>query len=338
MSRRIIFHIGPAKTGTSSLQDSLYAAQDHLMAQGVAYPTLGRYDRMPKLPGHHGLPAALQAGLALPVPLMEWIGDLPRDHVVVFSSEDFSNLAVEQVAALAAQIPGAEVEVVYYARRWDRLMPSVWQELVKHGSSRSYPEFLNQQTAAPRASFYLNYAMVLDRWAQVFGTGSIRLWSFDNAIEETGDIVAHFCRRVLEVTPPPPQAQERNSSWPASSTEILRLLNRLSFGTGAGTPSVRQRLWQALPLLAAEMAELEAELAPFLRRCRPCAPLVLHALEHELLQRYGGQLGNPTAAGGLFPLGDFAEAGYYDSDHLLISRSAALIRDLHQKLELPLAE
>ena len=149
MSRRIILHIGPPKTGTSSLQETLFAAQDELMTQGMAYPTLGRHDRMPRAAGHHGLPAVTQFGAPLPAPLLEWIGDLPAGHSVVLSSEDFSHLSAEQVAHLAAQLPGAAVEVVYYARRWDRLLPSVWQELVKHGASCSYPVYANLQTAAP---------------------------------------------------------------------------------------------------------------------------------------------------------------------------------------------
>ncbi|WP_417839649.1 hypothetical protein [Tritonibacter scottomollicae] len=338
MSRRIILHIGPPKTGTSSLQETLFAAQDELMAQGVAYPTLGRHDRMPRAAGHHGLPAVTQIGAPLPAPLLEWVGDLPAGHSVVLSSEDFSHLSAEQVAHLAAQLPGAAVEVVYYARRWDRLLPSVWQELVKHGASCSYPVYANLQTAAPRASVYLNYAQVLDRWVAGFGMASIRLFSFDNAIMEMGDIVTHFCRAVLgDVTVSPREDDGQNHSMEPVDAEILRQLNRLTFGADWGDASVRQRLWQRAFGLEEEIVTLERVLTPYLRRCRPCAPLVLHQLEQEMLARYRDSLENPTPEGFLFKREDFREAAFVDSAHLLMSDSPALIRDLHRKLDLPLA-
>jgi len=336
MSRRIILHIGPPKTGTSSLQEILFAAQETLMEQGVAYPTLGRHNRMPRAAGHHGLPAVIQAGASLPMPFLEWIGELPAGHSVVLSSEDFASLEPEQVAHLAAQLPGAEVEVVYYARRWDRLLPSVWQELVKHGSGRSYPVYLNQQTAAPRASAYLNYARVLDRWAAAFGHKAIRLFSFDNAVAEAGDVVSHFCKAVLGGIALPPQSNAScNRSMAPVETEVLRMLNLLTFGSERGNASVRQRLWQAAGGVQEEVAALERALTPFVRRCAPCAPLVLHQIENEVLGQYRDCLGNPTPEGFLFKRENFREAGYVDGAHLVLSDSLSLFRDLHRSLELP---
>lgn len=336
MSRRIIFHIGPAKTGTSSLQETLFAAQGALMEQGVAYPTLGRHNRMPRAAGHHGLPAVIQAGTPLPLQLLEWIGELPAGHSVVLSSEDFSNLQPAQVAYLATQLPGAEIEVVYYARRWDRLLPSVWQELVKHGFSRSYPVYLNRQTAAPRASFYLNYAQVLDRWAAAFGHKAIRLFSFDNAVAENGNVVSHFCKAVLGgVSLPPQENTSSNRSMAPVETEVLRMLNLLTFGVEQGNVSVRQRLWLAAESLQEELTALERVLTPFVRRCAPCAPLVLHQVEDEMLLRYRDCLGNPTPEGFMFKREHFSEAGYVDSAHLVLSDSLSLLRDLHRALELP---
>lgn len=37
--RKLIVHIGPGKTGTTSIQDSLTRNEQHLLQQGVLYPS-----------------------------------------------------------------------------------------------------------------------------------------------------------------------------------------------------------------------------------------------------------------------------------------------------------
>lgn len=346
MSRRIIIHIGPAKTGTSSLQEALYAARAALEAQGIAYPSLGRHDQMPRLPGHHGLPAVLAAGGQIPQELLDWIGALQSEQAVVLSSENFAHLAPAAIATLRDQLTSItghppHVEVVYYARCWDRLLPSVWQELVKHGDSRPYLTFLNVQTTAPRASLYLNYAMVLERWGLVFGTEALRLFSFDGLKAQGLDLVDHFTQEVLELSAPLPNDEDpdtrltTNASWPVIATEVLRVLNGLSFKADIGTPIVRLRFEERADLVATEIEALEAYMTPYLRRARPYAPFLMHQIENEVLDRFGRALGNPTPEGRLFVQAAAKETEYVDGNYLLIPEALALLQDIHRKLELP---
>ena len=346
MSRRIIIHIGPAKTGTSSLQEALYAARAALEAEGIAYPSLGRHDQMPRLPGHHGLPAVLAAGGQIPQALLDWIGALPPEQAVVLSSENFAHLALTGIATLRDQLTGItghppQVEVVYYARCWDRLLPSVWQELVKHGDSRPYLSFLNIQTTAPRASFYLNYAMVLERWAQVFGMKALRLFSFDGLQAQGLDLVDHFTKDVLGIAAPIRSDDDlegvlsANLSWPVPLIETLRGLNALSYGTAQGTADVRIRLQENADLVAEEIDALEAYMTPYLRRARPYAPFLMYQIESEILARFGPALGNPTSEGRLFVQGAAKETEYVDGNYLLNPEALALLQDIHRKLELP---
>lgn len=336
MTRRFIIHIGPAKTGTSSLQDALYRQRAALLQKGLHYPDLGRHAQMPQLAGHHGLPAVLRSGGALPAAFLDWAAAVPDDEAILLSSENFAHLAEPQIRALARQLNAEDIQPVYYARRWDRLMPSVWQELVKHGETRSYPEFLNDQAAAPRASLYLNFAIPLDRWAAVCGRHNIRLFSYDGICSQGSDVISHFFAEVLQMEPPAPgRVQSANTRLQPSETEVLRMLNRMSFGAAAGDAGVRQRLFARPRRVAGEMALLEELMQPFLRRCRPCAPLVLHRLEEELMQRYRGQLGNPADGGRLFAPGDFEPAWFCSADYLLIPEAAAALRRIHRMLELP---
>jgi len=42
MLKRLILHIGPPKTGTTSIQKFLSAAQEDLLSDGILYPANGR--------------------------------------------------------------------------------------------------------------------------------------------------------------------------------------------------------------------------------------------------------------------------------------------------------
>lgn len=351
-SRRIVFHVGPAKTGTSSLQEALYAARVPLAEQGYIYPSQGRHDQMPRAAGHHGLPAVLNDGGHLPAPFLEAVAAVPADQTVVLSSENLAHLGKPQIARLMADlaeigITPEQIAVVYYARRWDHLLPSVWQELVKHGTSRSYLSFLNQQATAPRASLYLNYAITLERWGAVCGRENLHLYGYDQLRHQERDIISHFTEDVLGVALPEPEPEPEpgaggitaNTRWPVTMTEVLRALNRLSFGqaaeAGRGTAEVRRRLMEGCALVATELAELEALLTPFVRRCWPCAPLVLQALENATLAQFDACLRNPTPEGRLFDASPFKEAEYVEESYLWQEAPRALLHQIHQRLDLP---
>lgn len=338
MSRRFIIHTGPAKTGTSSLQEALFNNRQALARAGFHYPVLGRNDQMPRLPGHHGIPAVLKSGGALPEEFLDWAASLPQTSTIVLSSENLAHLSAAQIRQLAAQTCAEQVDVVYYARRWDRLLPSIWQELVKHGESRGYQEFLTTQTEAPRASFYLNYALPLDRWADVFGQQAMRLYSYDNILASGGDIVTHFFQEVLAQDPPCKASGGRtNPRMAPMETEMMRALNRLSFGQEQGNPGVRQKIVKGKCRITRDMAVLSGLMQPFLRLCRPCAPLALHAVEDDLLQRYGSRIGNPASGGRLFEVSSFDPAEFCCADYLMIPEAAAALRRIHRALGLPSA-
>lgn len=53
MTKSIYIHIGPHKTGTTTLQFSLFLNKDKLKKNGILYPDSGIISA--KLPGHHNL-------------------------------------------------------------------------------------------------------------------------------------------------------------------------------------------------------------------------------------------------------------------------------------------
>ena len=194
MAHKFIIHIGPAKTGTSSLQEALFDHREMLLEHGVNYPNFGRHRTMRLLPGHHGIPRLLREEDRLPLDVVEALTDHAIDQTIIFSSEEFSWLNAAQIRQFSELLGETPVEVIYYARRWDHLVPSIWQELIKHGFSRPYLEYLNTQVTAPRVSHHLNYMIPLDAWHDVFGDTALRIFSYDNIREAGGGNRRPFLR------------------------------------------------------------------------------------------------------------------------------------------------
>jgi len=332
MTRKLILHIGPPKTGTSSLQETLFQHRDQLLAHGYNYPGFGRHAKMQVLPGHHGIPDLLRRENQMPPGVLDNLKLVPEDHTVVFSSENFAHMNSIQVRTLIESLQPAEVEVIYYVRRWDQLLPSAWQELVKHGQSLSYLEYLNRQISAPRASIFLNYMITLDHWSKIVGVRNIRIFSYDNVLAGGQDIVQHFCRRVLNLELVTEVPRQDNPRQTVANSETLRQLNRLYFGSKTPSPELRFRLEQLRDQLQDPLGQLEEIYRPHVTQAQLCAPLVFANLEQQFLKTYAGRVEKLAADGRLFEDNTASPAAYVRPDYLLelgvCERFHALLKQL----------
>jgi hypothetical protein len=140
---RILLHIGPQKTGSTAIQESLHNAREQLAELGVYYP--GPYRR----PIEAGW-AILGAGAPLgrPEPRMEtWqtlidglhASPLPRR---ILSNEDLSRGNDDVVERIVRDVGVDDIELLYVARRFDQLLPSHWQERLKARMTLSFEDFL----------------------------------------------------------------------------------------------------------------------------------------------------------------------------------------------------
>ncbi len=331
MTRKFIVHIGPPKTGTSSLQEALFQHRDQLLALGYDYPAFGRHPKMSHLPGHHGLAQNLHKD-GLPPQLQDALRQLPDDRRVILSSESFAHVSEAGIEQLLQVLGADNVEIIYYARRWEQLLPSVWQELIKHGHSQPYLEFINQHTSAPAASLYLNYANTLNRWAAVAGAKNLRIFSYDNLRAEGHDIVQHFCTQVLGVELQLEHAHQHNPRQQVGRTETLRMLNWLAFGGKTGSARVRAALEQNSTQLQQELADLDAIYRPHIRKVRLCAPPAFRYVERHFLKRYGAQVENLAADGRLFHDRDIVKAPYVHPNYLLDEGVMPRLRQLLQQI------
>lgn len=334
MTRKIIFHIGPAKTGTSSLQEALFANRALLMENGFHYPEFGRHRQMPNLPGHHGIQGELGHNRPVPQDIIDGMATLDPDLAVVFSSENLAHLPTEAIQKLIEALSPAEFQVVYYTRRWDHLVPSVWQELIKHGQSQSYLEYINRQLSAPRNNHHLNYKLPLDRWTSVLGKSRITVFSYDGVKAAGQGIVAHFFDQVLGLALPDQSEPRENTRNTAIFTETLRMLNRLTYGAKPPSPKVRTELMRNLPLVEGELASIERMLTPYVARAPLCAPFVFSQIEREFLAQYAARVGNLSENGRLF--GDLVlePSDYVQSPYLFETQALDLYRRILERLEL----
>jgi hypothetical protein len=162
--------VGSPKTGTTYLQNILWAGKETARAQGLLLPQdrfadhyLATLDvrELATRPEHP--PRAVGIWQRIVDEVEGWRGDALVSH------ELFAGATREQAQrALAAFGPQTEVHVVLTARDLVRQIPAEWQEHVKHRATRTLPAFVERIIAdkSGRSWFWTvqDYAAVLDRW------------------------------------------------------------------------------------------------------------------------------------------------------------------------------
>jgi len=226
MSRVLIVHVGPHKTGTTYLQRRLVADRDALLRRlGVVYPRTGQ----DVLFGHHSLVPLFRKGVTGHSPeLARLRTELGAGDVGLLSSERFSRLKRVHLAGLREHFRDFDVRVVAYLRVRSELLLSYWSESVKHGNGQGFPEFLADVLAAPHASPLVNQAILLDTLADIFGKGNLQVLIY----RRDGDLYAEFIEKVLGSASFASESsgvnEPVNTSLPMYATECLRLLHHVA--------------------------------------------------------------------------------------------------------------
>ena len=192
---RYVIHIGQPKTGTKYLQHFFHGFQAQLLQQEILYPMEWWQDSA--IFNHDELHKQLRS---VPNESVEGIfrslNESPN-RIVLLSCEGFSDLPVVSLQYLRYLIAGNGVDIVYYARRWSDLIRSTWQQNVKEGASETLPAFYARTLARAADSQVVNQKLVLDRFAEVFGHGSLNIVSYSNMQDHDQDIAANFFQRIL---------------------------------------------------------------------------------------------------------------------------------------------
>ncbi len=139
--RGVLLHVGPPKTGTTALQNSLAAARDRLARRDVVYP--GKKVS-------HWYPSCAVLGRSAtahpadpPVPIESWerlvrrVARRPGRAIV--SSEGFADAEPEQIDRIVADLGGSAVHVLITVRGLGAILPSTWQQDLKSGAPVPLP-------------------------------------------------------------------------------------------------------------------------------------------------------------------------------------------------------
>ena len=221
MSKRLILHVGPHKTGSTYLQKRLALHARDLARQGVTYPAHARNNL------GHGAVVNYLRGWRRHTDLLteETFAEIAAHETVLLSSENFVLLETDALQSLRRLFPDHDISVVFILRSLTSVLPSHWQETVKHGNDNTFITYLAR--AHGWISGDLSHVLPsrqLPRFATLFGRDALTVISYDHAVADGADVFDLFAHHGLGVD----LAKERgagqlvNPFFPPSRIELLR--------------------------------------------------------------------------------------------------------------------
>ena len=177
MKKNIFIHIGPHKTGTSTIQHGLFLNEKFLKTQGVLCPKVGR--PFPTTAAHHNLAWEL---LKREPPndrynpkfgnwkkFLRSMKRVTKQENVVISSEEFCEMKLSQIQELGNILSDYNVKIIIYLRRQDQILQSLWVEIVKNGYSAEVDSFYDWLQKYKYNYPNMNYSTLIKNWSRVFG-------------------------------------------------------------------------------------------------------------------------------------------------------------------------
>lgn len=225
-----LLHIGPYKTGSTAVQSAMHNARPWLGEHGVVYAGRGTRDRRAGWAVMERKPRGREAPR-----IEEWhaLVDEVRGAAhqrVCVSNEDFARLGQTYVDRIADDLGRDRLHVVAVARRFDRLLPSQWQERVKCHETATYDTFL-REVLDPDSQHPVHKAF----WASHGVEGMVERWGSAVGMENVTVVVSDDSDRTLllrtfETMLGLPQGslvldERSNPSLPINGVEFLRRLN-----------------------------------------------------------------------------------------------------------------
>jgi hypothetical protein len=233
MADVVYLHVGAPKTGTTYLQDRLYANRTLLAEHGIHYPVGVRGDMF---------------GAAIDLIDKKWggqregfrgewdnlMGRVRRaSGTAIVSHEILAGATAAQVARAMSDVAEAEVHLVYSARDIARQVPAEWQESVKHRYKRSFKRYLREVQSEERrdSSLWFWRAQglpdVLNRWAVGLPPERVHLVTVPQAGAAEDELWLRYCRALgIDPALAPQDAGRANPSIGIDETALVRELNR----------------------------------------------------------------------------------------------------------------
>lgn len=263
MTDRVIWHIGPRKTGTTYLQNILWANRPRLAEQGAFLP-------LESVRMHFEAASNGRKGWwTTPETPQRW-GRLVREveageGTAIVSTEVFAGNQPHQLERMLADHGDTPVEVVFGVRELARQIPAEWQQTLRARSTTSYDDWLAALRDDRRHPFWRTQDAValLETWRRLVPLERISVVVVPRSAKDP----AELWRRFAAATGLDPEGFDQppggvNDSLGIVQAELLRRLNaslgelsvqdyqplrrQLSSGVLRGVPDARK------PVLPAE--------------------------------------------------------------------------------------
>lgn len=226
MAQRVVLHVGLMKSGTSYLQQRLFANRALLAERGVLVP--GRTQRDQVL----AVQDVLERQAAAPQAQGRWAALLrelgSHDGDAVISAEYLGPITPARVASVVGALD-APVEVVITVRDLGRVVPAMWQERLKNGHTIGWREYVDGLSGdAPSArSFWRQQGAprIVRNWAEAVGTDRVTVVTLPVPGAAPSLLWSRFCEAAAIPGDGCAEVEPANASLDVASAVVLRAVN-----------------------------------------------------------------------------------------------------------------
>lgn len=249
MAQRVVLHVGTMKSGTSTLQASIFAQRENLSAAGVLVPGQRWEDQVTAVLGMvNQKPKEARWG-----ELCAEMAEHPHDAVV--SMEFLGPVADDVAKRLLAPLAPAEVEVVITVRDLNRTLPSMWQETIQNGRTWHWEDYLadaerlapgkkrgTMDTETPGGTFWRQQHVVrmAGDWAKRIGADSVSVVTLPHPGADRSLLIRRFAEATGLPLDPHFEVPQLNSGLGLASTLMLRQVNEELAARGLQFPKGRR--------------------------------------------------------------------------------------------------
>lgn len=237
MKNKIIFHCGSAKTGSTSIQNYLWANRGLLRKRGIHFcPRFigrGQVDPLNMAVKNMRRPKKRSQAIGMGRARLADLFEKQGFHTVILSNESalgdpfsdhkkgffpFHELALEAAQELFA---GYDVQPVFFTRDQAGLLPSFYGQRIRQGAEYSLDDF-----AARACSFNPSWSPVVDRLQQSFCKSELELHTYEEFVLNPENYTVSLFSRLLGIEQlSGTKLRANNRAAKSHALSIMRLMN-----------------------------------------------------------------------------------------------------------------
>lgn len=252
-NRICYLHVGMHKTGSSSIQQSLY---QHVFTSNTKYLGIGFvnhsipfYSLLTEYPEQYHINRREDRKFydclkfnKRNLELIEQYISKSEENIII-SGEDISVLPTEKLETLRSFLESYfdSVHVLIYIRPPHSFMSSDFQELIKNGLSGDGFSLLKS------GSLYPNYRKIIEKFDNTFGQGNVQVRLFDRDYLAKGDVVQDFIEAIgLDENI---KSSSTNTSLSLEEASVLYLFNNYYINNRAVDKEINSKLLKLRELI-----------------------------------------------------------------------------------------